>query len=218
MRHHPRIAAIVLNVDERWRVHDPSLPEGYPFPFCLYRGNLQYLANLLRARAIMYARKRIDFALGLTPPADPCGYFDDEIGPPRYFHPADPPADAVMPGAGFAPDTYFQAIEQFDRVLAASPAETLLIIVVPPVYQSFLLSLAPQVAPDLPACKAAPARRVADRPRSGFLDFMVDGPISRYSAEFIDPDHYRRNIARIIEANIVVVLGAGKPKNEATAK
>jgi hypothetical protein len=218
MRHHPRIAAIVLNVDERWCVHDPSLPEGYPFPFWLYRGNLEYLANLLRTRAIMYARKRVDFALGLTPPTDPRGYFDYEIGPPRYFHPADPPADAVMPGAGLAPDTYFPAIDEFDRVLATLPAEMPLIIVVPPVYQSFLLSLAPQVAADLPACKAALARRVANRPRSGFLDFMVDGPISRDSANFIDPDHYRRNIARIIEASIVAVLGAGKPTNEAIAK
>jgi hypothetical protein len=80
------------------------------------------------------------------------------------------------------------------------------------------LNLAPQVAADLPACKAALARRVADRPRSGFLDFMVDGPISRDSANFIDPDHYRRNVARIIEASIVAVLRSGKPANEAIAK
>lgn len=218
MRHHRRIAAIVLNVDERWCVHDPSLPEGYPFPFWLYRGNLEYLANLLRTRAIMYARKRIDFALGVTPPTDPRGYFDYELGQPRYFHPVDPSPDAVMPGAGLAPNTYFPAIDEFDRVLADLPAETPMVIVVPPVYQSFLLSLAPQVAADLPACKAALARRVADRPRSGFLDFMVDSPISRDSDNFIDPDHYRRNIARIIESSIVAVLGAGKPANEATAK
>src|SRR5579872_4846068 len=58
MRHHPDLSAILLNVDERWCTHDPKLPEGFPFPFWLYRGNLEYLANLLRTRAIMYAQKR----------------------------------------------------------------------------------------------------------------------------------------------------------------
>jgi len=215
MRHHPQLAAIVLNVDERWCVHDPRLPEGYPFPFWLYRGDIEYLGNLLRTRAIMYAHKRIELAFGLAPRSDPRGYYDYEIGPPRVFAPPDPPATAVMPGAGLAPNTYFPAIEECERVLADLRLDTPVVIVVPPVHIGFLLRLPPQVAADLPACKDALARRVGGRPRSALLDFMVDGPISRNPANFIDPDHYRRNVARIVEARIAEVLNARAPANEA---
>ena len=214
MRHHPGLAAIVLNVDERWCTHDPRLPEGYPFPFWLYRGNIEYLANLLRSRAIMYAQKRIAFALGAAR-TDPRGFFDYEVGLERVYEQPDLSADAVMPGAGLVPNTYFPAMEEFDRVLAELRPETPVMIVVPPVHMAFLVNLPPQVAADLPACKAALARRIAGRPRSAFLDYMVDSPITRSAANFIDPDHYRRNIAGIIEARIAEVLNGAAAANEA---
>ncbi len=79
MRHHHRIAAMVLNVDERWCAHDPAMPVRYAFPFWLYRGDLEYLANILQTRAIMHARFRIMMALGLAPMTDPAGYHDHEF-------------------------------------------------------------------------------------------------------------------------------------------
>jgi hypothetical protein len=79
----------------------------------------------------------------------------------------------------------------------------------PPVHQTMLPRLGTQIAADLPACKEALARRVAGRPRSGFLDYLVDGPISRDPENFMDQQHYRMNIARLIEARIAAVLDAG---------
>jgi hypothetical protein len=212
MRHHSRIAALVLSADERWCGHDPSLPVIFPFPFWLYRGDLEYLEHLLNTRAITAARNRVELAIGLVPPTDPRGYSDYETGRVWNFHPAVASAatesESAEPGA-FSPNTYFPALAELDAVLAILPPETGFVIVMPPVYQTMLAHRGTQLAADLAACKAELARRVADRERSGFLDFLVDGPISRASENFMDPQHYRMNIARKIEARIAAVLAQG---------
>jgi hypothetical protein len=205
LRHHPGVKAIVLTVDERWCGHDPSLPVIFPFPFWLYRGNLEYLAHLLSTRAFTSAQSRIKLALGLVPPTDPRGYTDYETGRVRNFHPGIA-ADADEPVAALPADTYFPALDQLDTVLAALPASTRLVIVMPPVYQAMLPRPGTQVAADLPACKAALAGKLNGRERSGFLDFFVDGSISRDPENFMDLQHYRMNIARLIEARIANVL------------
>jgi hypothetical protein len=205
LRHHPAARAIVLSVDERWCGHDPSLPVIFPFPFWLYRGDLEYLAHLLSTRAITSARNRIRLAMGSMPPGDPRGYMDYETGRVRDFHPGNL-ALPVAPPAPKPPDTYFPALEAFDAVLAGLPPSIGLVILMPPVYQLKLPQPGTQIAADLPACKAALERRIASRPRSGFLDYLVDGPISRDPDNFMDLEHYRMNIARAIEARIAGVL------------
>jgi len=207
MTHHPRIEAMVLNVDERWCGHDPSLPIIFPFPFWLYRGDLEYLAHLLSTRAIAFAQNRIKLAIGLISSPDPRGYMDYETGRARNFH----PAVAADPGTAVPAkpiNTYFPALEQLDALLAELSPQIGFVIVMPPVYQAMLPRPGTQVAADLPACKAALARLV-DRPRRGFLDYLVDGPISRDPDNFMDLEHYRMNIARLIEARIAAVLGVG---------
>ena len=47
MAYHRKIDAVILSVDERWCGHDQSLPIIMPFPFWLYRGNLEYLGHVL---------------------------------------------------------------------------------------------------------------------------------------------------------------------------
>jgi hypothetical protein len=220
-RHHSRIAALVLSADERWCGHDPSLPVIFPFPFWLYRGDLEYLEHVLSTRAITAARNRIELAMGLMPPTDPRGYSDYETGRVWNFHPAiasAAAADAESAEAGaVSPNTYFPALTELDAVLAALSSETGFVIVMPPVYQALLPHPGTQLAADLLACKAELARRVADRARSGFLDFMVDGPISRDPENFMDPQHYRLHIARIIEARIAAAL-TSSPAGHATAR
>jgi hypothetical protein len=207
MAHRAGIDAMVLSVDEMWCGHDPSLPIIFPFPFWLYRGNLEYLAHLLSTRAITSAQNRIKLALGLVTPTDPRGYMDYETGRVRNFHPG------ILADAGDVPakppNTYFPALDQFDAVLAELPPQTGVVIVMPPVHQTMLPRPGTQIAADLPACKAAMARRLVGRARSGFLDYLVDGPISREAGNFMDPVHYRMNIARLIEGRIAAVLDGG---------
>jgi hypothetical protein len=208
LRHHPGVEAIVLSVDERWCGHDPSLPVIFPFPFWLYRGDIEYLAHLLSTRAITSARNRIKLARGLVTPTDPRGYIDYESGRARNFHPA-AAADTGAPVPAKPVDTSFPALAGLDDVLAGLPSQTGFVIVMPPVYRAMLPRPGTQIAADLPACKAALADRLVGRPRSGFLDYLVDGPIGRDPDNFMDREHYRMNIARLIEARIVAVLGAG---------
>ena len=68
----------------------------------------------------------------------------------------------------------------------------------------------PQMAADLPRCKAEFARRAASRPRTAFLDYLVEGPISHDAESFMDTQHFRLSVARIIEANIAEVLNKNK--------
>jgi len=208
MAHHSGVAAMVLSVDEMWCGHDPPLPIIFPFPFWLYRGDLEYLAHLLSTRAITSAQNRIKLAIGKVPPTDPRGYVDYETGRARNFHPglAADAGDAIPPKP---PNTYFPALDQLDAVLAELPPQAGFVIVMPPVHQTVLPRRGTQIAADLPACKEALARRVAGRPRSGFLDYLIDGPISREADNFMDQQHYRMNIARLIEARIAAVLDAG---------
>jgi hypothetical protein len=200
MAHHRQVDAIVLNVDERWCGHDPSLPIVLPFPFWLYRGDLEYLANLLSTRAITFGARRIKLALGLLEPDDPRGYQDYETGHVRNFRPRRQPA--VRKPAVAALDMPFPAFDVLDPVLAELPAETSVVFEMSPVYQDWLDELDPQMAADLPRCKAEFARRAASRPRTAFLDYLFEGPISRDADSFMDTQHFRLNVARIIETNI----------------
>jgi hypothetical protein len=206
MRHHARVAALVLSADERWCGHDPA-PVIFPFPFWLYRGDIEYLDHVLSTRAIAAARNRIKL-----PPTDPRGYSDYETGRAWTFHPAivDGATEAETADAGaLSPNSDFPALAELDAILMALPRETGFVIVMPPVYRAMLVQPGTQLAADLSACKAELARRVAGRERSGFLDFLVDGPISRDPENFMDSQHYRLNIARMIEARIAAVLSPG---------
>jgi hypothetical protein len=79
-----------------------------------------------------------------------------------------------------------------------------------PVYQDWLDDLDPQVAADLPRCKAQFARRAAGRPHTAFLDYLVEGPISHDAEGFMDSQHFRLSVARMLEAKIAQVLNQEK--------
>jgi len=125
----------------------------------------------------------------LGPATDPRGYSDYETGRVRSFHPASRPTPAkpLRPAA----NTYFPALEGLDAVLAELPPQTAFVIVMPPVYQGCCRSRYP-VAADLPACKAALARR------SAIALAAIHGicRVDRSSSTQIVQEHYRRTIRR----------------------
>jgi hypothetical protein len=207
LRHHPGAEAMVFSIDERWCGHDPSMPLTMAFPFWLYRGNLEYLANLLSTRAFNAAQARIKLAMGLLSPTDPRGFADYEIGHVWNFHPP-PASEAGISAAVVQANTHFPALDAFDVLLSELPPLAKFVIMMPPVYQTNLPRPGTQDAADLLACKVELARR---RGRQGiaFLDYLVDGPISRDPENFMDMVHYRRNVAQIIEADIVAAFQAG---------
>jgi hypothetical protein len=204
LRHHSGAEAMVLGVDDRWCDHDPSVPVNFPFPFWLYRGDPEYFAHLLNTRAFNDAQTRIKLAMGLVPPADPRGYVDYETGHVWNFHPPITP-DIGTAAPAMPANTYFPALEAFDVFLSELPPQTKFVIMMPPVYHTMLPRPGTHAAADLHACKAELARRLGRR-GSAFLDYLVDGPTSRDPENFMDPGHYRLNIARLIEVRIASAL------------
>jgi hypothetical protein len=75
-----------------------------------------------------------------------------------------------------------------------------------PVYQQWLDELNPQIVADLPRCKAELARRATRRPHTAFLDYFVEGIISHDADNFVDTQHFRFKVARMLEKRIAEVL------------
>ncbi len=214
MAHHRKIDAVVLSVDERWCRHDQALPVILPFPFWLYGDNVDYLAHLLSTRALTFAARRVTMQLGLAPADDARGYQDYETGHYRYFDPG--PLRPVEKPAVAPVDTPFAGFGLLDMVLAKLPATTKVVFLMSPVYQEWLDELDPQITADLPRCKSEVARRADARPNTTFLDYYVSGPISHDPENFMDTQHFRQNIARILEARIAQALDgddAAAPKS-----
>jgi hypothetical protein len=205
MAYHRKIDAIILTVDERWCGHDQSLPIILPFPFWLYRGNAEYLAHFFGTRALTFAARRIKMELGIVPADDARGYQDYETGHYRNFNPG--PLHRVEPPAVPPLDTPFTGFELLDRVLAKLPATTHVVFLMSPVYQVFLdRELDPQIIADLPRCKAEVAARAEARPNTSFLDYFQESAISHDAENFMDTQHFRLNIARLLEARIAEEL------------
>jgi hypothetical protein len=205
LRFHPAAEAFVFSTDERWCSHDPSMPLTMTFPFWLYRGDLEYLGNVLSTRSFNEAQARIKLAMGRLTPTDPRGYLDYEAGKVWNFHPADPPPTPAAASAAVEADTYFPALEAFDGLLAELPSQARFLLVMPPLYYTALPRPGTQEAADLLACKAALARRLG-RQGVAFVDYQVDDPIDHDPRNYMDPVHYRSNVARIIEDGIINAL------------
>jgi hypothetical protein len=208
LRFHPAAAAIVFSIDQQWCSHDPALPMRFPFPFWLYRGDLEYLANLLSTRSLNAAQTRVRLALGRIAPADPRGFLDYEAGKVWDFHPEEPPSPAprvntLSPAAAVTANTYFPALEAFDRLMAELPSKTRLVIMLPPLYHTRLPGPGTQEAADLAACKSALAERLGHRNGVALLDYLVDSPMVHDPENFMDVVHYRRPVARAIENAII---------------
>jgi hypothetical protein len=206
VRHHSRIGALVLAVDERWCVEDPQ--PWHWFPFWLYGdSDLQYLANSLSSRSAGAALRRIKHALGLVQPTHPRGYDDYEARRPADYSFAFPPLPPPLPAAAAIDLSarQFPAIDRLRAELAAAPAGTSLVVVFPPVYAA-LLPGDPHSLAVLKECKARLARLARATPRGGLVDFLFDSPLARDQASFQDIDHYRAPVARRIEAGIAGIL------------
>jgi hypothetical protein len=202
--HHTDIAAMVLALDERWCVTDPALPVRTPFPFWLYSdSNLVYLSHAMSTRSLRDSIRHVAAAFGSPPTVDPAGYADYEMGKTWSFKPGPPAtADDFPVGEGSSPD--FPGLIRLDAVLGEIPEATPVVIVMPPQFYTRLPPVGTPAAQFRDTCK----ERIAARARGGaFIDFLVDSEIARAPENFMDDEHYRANIARIIEADIAGALG-----------
>ena len=144
------------------------------------------------------------------PPTDPRGYMDYETGRVRNFHPGLAADPAERGCRAKPPDTYFPALEQLDAVLAALPPARR-------VRDPDAAGLPDHAAAPRHADRRRPARLqggtgAPGRRRARAADFWTTWSTGRSAATrkiSWTSEHYRMNIARLIEARIAALLDAG---------
>ena len=213
MRHHDQIKAFVITADQTWCTHDPAIPMLYQFPPWLYaESNLEYLAHMLNTRSLNTAYRRVLIALGYVKPTNPDGYWDYELGRTWSFRPERPPGGTLAPILSSDINRSFPALDALDAILAKLSPDTPVIVVMPPQFYTLLPPPGSQEEAEFTACKADIAARVRARERTGFFDYLNDMPAARNPENFMDPEHYRANIAREIEADIAGVIAGESPR------
>jgi hypothetical protein len=208
IRHHARIGALVLAADDRWCSEDPQ--PWNRFPLWLYGdSDVRYLASALNSRSIGAAFRRVKHAMGLVRPSDPRGYDDYEIGVPANYKfvpsPVPDPDESHLGSSGLLGERRFPAIDRLAAELALLPAAVRIVILFPPRHASALKVNAGRMAV-LTECKVRLARLVAGSRGRGFLDFLIDSPMTREPGNFVDSEHYRARVARQIESEIARIL------------
>lgn len=101
----------------------------------------------------------------------------------------------------------FPALAWLEQGLAAFPATTRRLIVLPPVHASALPRQGSAAWQRFEACKAEIAA-IATRQRAVIADYAHPSVLTREDANYWDPAHYRLPIARRIEADLTA-LGRG---------
>jgi hypothetical protein len=218
MHHHAEARALVLALDERWCVTDPALPLRSPFPFWLYSdSDMVYLANALSTRTLRDSFRRLASAAGASASIDGAGYSDYEAGKAWSFTPGKPAPAEGFPARDDRPfrrEPDFPGLILLDAVLAEVPAKTAVVIVLPPQFYTQLPPAGTGGARFRDYCKWQIALRAARGAGSAFLDFLVDSAITRNPENFMDAEHYRTNVAEMIEAEIAAALNGRRAAAE----
>jgi hypothetical protein len=94
-------------------------------------------------------------------------------------------------------------------MLSELPPTVAVVIVMPPVYSDDLPAPHSSSGIRIAQCKSALDKIVAQRPRSGFLDFRVDNAMTREPENFMNAMHYRAVLARQMEQSVSAIIAAG---------
>ncbi|MBX3536094.1 MAG: hypothetical protein KF735_00535 [Chelatococcus sp.] len=203
--------AIIIGLDMPWCDDRVSMSPTDPFPFWLYdRSRVAYLEGLLRYSVLAeYVPRYLGYLFGLRDRARPDGYWDYEpvykkLGydsPERRQKLQGPDAEVEVNLTG-----RFGAAEALAERLANLPPETTVFLVRPPVYVTGLGAAGSDQAKTDAACRAVHAALAAGRANTYLIDWRVDRPETRSPDGFIDHTHYRKSVARMIEAEIAAIL------------
>ncbi len=177
-----------------------------PFPFWLYGDNFGYFTHVVSVRALDHGWRRILIAAGLSPVTASTGYWNYESGRDWGFR-APVRADRLPVDLSpvYAAELNFPALDHIKSVLARAPAETSVVIVMPPAFYTILPAQNSPEMRQLAGCKYDLMRRAALR-HWDFVDFYLNSPLSHDPQNFWDSSHFRMNVARIIELRVAEKL------------
>jgi hypothetical protein len=207
-RHHARIGAVIIAVDEVWCTRDAALPPPHPFPFWLYgESKLGYAAGLFSSRSLGRAWRRVLIGLGLRERSRADGYWDYEATGSRDFQPAiAPPLEPVPPFTGVVSDV-FPAVTRLKDTIGRLSGEVPVVLFAPPLFYTHIARAGGAAAAQDDACKKALKVAVDGRARGAFIDYRVDNALTRDPANFTDYVHISAKAARQMERDIAGRIG-----------
>lgn len=202
-----RARAVVIGVDTYTCHSGPRLQRTGPFPFWLYaEDRLGYVAGLFRFAAVEAAVRRAFVLATGGPLARRDGWWDYEEG--RSWGPA--VADTLRRSAplplasGPGP---FAGVDALSAMLAALPATTRVVLLVPPVFAGALPASDSPAADDARRCRERLAAVAAARAGTVVIDRRVDSALTRDPRSFWDASHYAGPVAQWLEAQIAQAIG-----------
>lgn len=211
LRAHPRPRAVVIGLDHVWC--EPGPLQRYtprPFPEAFYgRSPWPAYREMLSFYAIQEAAKQAVVLAGLMrPPYGRDGYTrflppEEAYDAARAARSLPPlPAEAQAQVATAPSDLPIPPLALLERMVAATPAETRLILMFMPLYLGAQAAPGSGAAAVMAACKQRVAAMAAAHPNALLLDFWRASPITRDPTQYWDPKHYRDAIAERIEGHL----------------
>lgn len=209
LRAHPRPRAVIIGLDHVWcdagplqRYTPRAFPEAFyeASPWPAYREMLSFYAvqEATRQFAVLTGMMRPRYGRdGYTRFLPPEERYDaaraaanlPPLPPETSRHIATPPADLPMPPMAF-----------LQRMVAATPEQTRLVLVFMPLYLGAQGAPGSGSAAVTEACKREVVAMARARPGTVVLDYWRASPITREPTNYWDPMHYRDAIAERIEA------------------
>lgn len=200
-RHHRTVSTLeILVLSFSWcRDGGPEDNARFAFPDWLYESSPRvYLSRIFFLEAAKATLIRIGIWLGLADQAlPPNGY----TGPDSVRYPQTL-VNIVRPTGGPQPQAPFPALDALVSYLSALPADTAVVLVVPPQFADALPAAGSVADARLLACKGRIRDIATSRPRTAHLDLMSDDATTRNSDNFIDPIHVMPNFTHLIEVEI----------------
>jgi hypothetical protein len=189
--HRPQKPTLVVVLDFVWCDAERGRSVNTELPRWLYEGSdLDYLRQLPSPLAVMGALRRLLILAGLAAPAGRAdGFVPDQWNPGnravfrREMEGMKRPTD--IPDMG-KPYPYLDDLAEH---LAKLDVDSPVVLIFPPVYIDALPVPNSAAEAKIDECKDR-ARRIAQlRPRTGFVDLQIDGPLARDISNFVDARH-----------------------------
>jgi hypothetical protein len=198
------VSTVVLGLEQLWCNVENETRLANPFPFWLYSlSDIRYALGLFRYDTLEFLPRRIRLLMGREQRARPDGFWDYE----QIAASGRPVADIADIPAISAPINGRNAATPFlERLLAAIPANTAVVLVHPPVFVPTPPRETDEDRRRLANCKAELATVARGRPNTTILDFRVDNELTRNRALFLDHHHYRGEMAMHIEESLTRLL------------
>ncbi|HLZ01320.1 MAG TPA: hypothetical protein VKR55_04115 [Bradyrhizobium sp.] len=210
LRHHAHVGALVVVIDDPWCASSAAPSADDRFPYWLYGDStLTYARHLFSWSALDRVFQRIAIGLGQRKRFAEDGFWSyEEVWPPGSRQPSDAPRPPGPRLTGTV-DTVFPYKDRLASVIRRLPSEVALVLVVPPVFHTFLPTPGSQDAAAREACNAAYRIIVAGRPHSNLINYRIDNALTRDPKNFADLIHYRADIASKVDEGIIASVRQG---------